>query len=131
MGRLCYDAEAAERDADAVTLFGQAAIKNHAGAQYYLGIFYDDGTGVKQDPIEAQKWFKKAAKQGHKEAKFRLGTFYAEGKGVKKDLMKALKWFKKAAEQGNDAAKLRVKELELELSLGVRIVRVIMLYLFI
>lgn len=41
-------------------------------AQYYLGIYYQNGRGVKQDLNKAQEWFRKAAKRGHRQAKERI-----------------------------------------------------------
>ena len=44
----------------------QAADKGFAEAQYTLGNFYEDGTGVMQDYAEAMRWYRLAAAQGHR-----------------------------------------------------------------
>lgn len=46
-----------------------AASQGDPDAQYILGILHMKGLGVRQDPMEAFKWFKKAADQGHTRAK--------------------------------------------------------------
>ena len=46
----------------------EAARQGHANAQYSLGILFLTGTGVVQDPKEAERWIRKAAEQGHADA---------------------------------------------------------------
>ena len=41
----------------------QAAFEGHERAQYTLGVYYYDGTGVLQSYEKAVKWFEKAALQ--------------------------------------------------------------------
>ncbi len=71
-----------------------------AAAQFYLGIMYDRGEGVAQDPAEAAKWYRRAAEQGHANAQFYLGILYDTGMGVAQDQAESLKWYRLAAEQG-------------------------------
>ena len=42
--------------------------RGHAGAQYNLGVIYDNGHSVKQDDALSVQWLKMAARQGHNEA---------------------------------------------------------------
>ncbi|NKB84993.1 tetratricopeptide repeat protein [Haemophilus influenzae] len=65
-----------------------------------------DGRGVKQDGVEAVKWFRKAAEQGNAEAQNGLGMMYKGRLGVKQDYFKAVKWYRKAAEQGHGGAQV-------------------------
>jgi uncharacterized protein len=80
-----------------------------AEAQYFLGVFYNEGQGVQPNAAEALKWFRKAAKQGNVDAQFDLGAllsgepFYVDA-GVKQDYGEAAKWYRKAAEQGDAEA---------------------------
>ena len=60
--------------------------------QYWLGILYNRGWGVKQDDAEAAKWWRKAAEQGNPYAQRELSTAYALGVGVKKDMDQAYFW---------------------------------------
>ena len=78
----------------------QKAEQGDALVQYYLGLCYADGDGVKKDPREAVKWFRKAAEQGYAKAQYSLGLCYADDEGIEKDPREAVKWFRKAAEQG-------------------------------
>ncbi len=80
--------------------FKPLAEKGHAGAQFNLGVMYDEGHGVPKDYVEAFKSYKKAAEQGHGKAQHNLGFMYFMGKGVTQDYVEAFKWFKKAAEKG-------------------------------
>ncbi|NVJ60769.1 MAG: sel1 repeat family protein [Gammaproteobacteria bacterium] len=45
----------------AVDYYFQAAIRNHAGAQYNLGVMYYRGSGVSESKMMASVWFKLAA----------------------------------------------------------------------
>jgi TPR repeat protein len=67
-----YGFVALPADADAGRLAAQwyfeAARQGHADAQYSLGILFLTGTGVQQNPEEANRWIEKAAAQGHADA---------------------------------------------------------------
>ena len=62
-------------------------------AQNCLGLRYYHGTWIRQDKVEAAKWFRKAAEQGHIKAQFNLGVCHFKGEGVAADLVEAYKWF--------------------------------------
>lgn len=74
---------------------------NDAFSQWYLGLCYELGDGVKRSPAEAVKWYRKAAEQGHAGGQIALGVHYYNGDGVEQDNAEAMKWFRKAADQGN------------------------------
>ena len=59
------------------------------------------GQGVKQDYIEAAKWFRKAANQGNIAGLFNLGYIYEYGLGVSQGYPVAAKLYRNAAEQGD------------------------------
>eukprot|EP00729_Bicosta_minor_P007502 gene7502-biopygen19925 len=73
-------------------------------AQSNLGLMYDTGRGVKQDHVEAVKWYRKAAEAGNAAAQYNLGCLYDTGKGVEQDHVEAAKWFRRAAEAGDAMA---------------------------
>ena len=90
-------------------LFGINAMKKlaqtgNAGAQNYVGMAYDLGSGVGQDYDEAVKWYRMAAEQGHVDAQLRLGKMFGEGICMKQDVAEAVKWYRLAAEQGHAEA---------------------------
>ena len=70
-------------------------------SQLGLGLMYDKGRGVKQDDVEAVKWYRKAAEQGNANAQFLLGFSYILGKGVQVNKALAKEWFSKACDNGN------------------------------
>ena len=59
---------------------------------------------MRQDYVEALRWYRKATDQGYIQAQNDLGGMYYEGKGVHQDYAEALRWFRKAAVQGDAAA---------------------------
>eukprot|EP00729_Bicosta_minor_P020177 gene20177-biopygen10446 len=73
-------------------------------AQSNLGIMYYTGKGVKQDHVEAAKWFRKSAEAGYANAQYNLGNMYRNGKGVEQDHVEAVKWYRKSAEAGDAMA---------------------------
>ena len=82
----------------------KSAEEGDASAQNRLGLLYDEGNGVPQDPIQSKEWFEKAAMQGHAGAQLNLGTLYLEGKGAPQSAQMALVWFSRAAEQEDGLA---------------------------
>ena len=76
------------------------AEQGNAATQYNLGLMYENGQGVKQDDVEAVKWFRKAAEQGYAPAQVVLGALYLSGKGVQVNKSLAKEWFGKACDNG-------------------------------
>ena len=87
-------------DATALQEWMPLAEDGDYGAQYNLGLMYDNGQGVPQDYKEAMKWYRLAADQGYANAQFNLGVMYYIGQGVLQDYKEAVKWKQLAAEQG-------------------------------
>jgi|TARA_Y100000294_G_scaffold114882_2_gene106561 hypothetical protein len=58
----------AEDGIKAVKLIGWAALNGHADAQGVFGSFYERGTGVRKNLVEAYKWYILAASRGMKGA---------------------------------------------------------------
>ena len=105
------DASAAYHHGDyatALRLFRPLADQGFPGAQYNLGVMYQQGKGVPQDYSEAAKWFRLAADQGVPSAQANLGFLYKQGTGVPQDFSEALKWWRKAADQGEAVAELNL-----------------------
>lgn len=89
---------------DTLKNVSSAAERGDPNAQFALGVIYDAGNGVFQDPVEAVKWFRQAADKGHLDAQFRMGLAYAAGHGVAQNDADALEWFRKAGEKGHTRA---------------------------
>jgi len=66
-------------------------------ANYYLGMMYLNGQGVKQDYAEAGKWFRKAAELHIPQAQYKLGWLYMSGQGLPRDFEQAYAWFRVGA----------------------------------
>ncbi len=88
------------------TMMPLAQNSNHPYAQYYLGVMFAKGQGVKQDDKEAAQWYLKASKQGVKEAQYRLAQMYSKGKGLPQDYEAAYAWFKVATHLSHKKSKL-------------------------
>ena len=77
------------------------AEQGNALAQMMLGVMYAKGQGVKQDDVEAVKWYRKAAEQGYADAQAMLGFSYLLGQsGVQVNKSLAKEWFGKACDNG-------------------------------
>lgn len=84
--------------------YRERADSGEATAQYNLGVMYELGKGVPQDPAEAVTWYRKSADQGLPAAQSAIGRMYLLGLGVPKDATVALEWYRMAADNGDAAA---------------------------
>lgn len=84
----------------------------------YLGINYENGTGVEKDECKAIEWYEKAADLNDAIAMRCLGVNYENGTGVEKDECKAVEWYEKAANL-NDAIAIRCLGVNYENGIGV------------
>lgn len=104
-GKALYD----KKDyTGAITKLKPAAEKGHKKAQYRLGFCYDKGRGVKEDDVQAVKWYAKSAAQNYAKAQYQLGKCYKDGEGVEKNRQKAIELFMKAAKQENADAQYQL-----------------------
>ncbi|HEY2684013.1 MAG TPA: M48 family metalloprotease [Steroidobacteraceae bacterium] len=97
------DVQRAREDA-AIASLTQAANRGSAQAQNQLGMRYDGGDGVPQDPQRAVAWFRAAALKGNADAQANLGLAYLLGRGSEVDYAEARRWLTSAAGQGIAAA---------------------------
>jgi len=75
-------------------------------AQYYLGMMFEEGHGLKRDDGLAFFWYRQAAEGGDLDAFFALGQMYALGRGIHKDPMVAWIWYDIAAAAGHRLAQI-------------------------
>jgi TPR repeat protein len=87
-----------------MTWYLKAADQGDAGAEFNIGVMYDNGQGVPQDYKQALTWFRKAADQGDAVAQYNLGVMYGNGQGVPQDDIQAHMWWSLAAVSGNENA---------------------------
>ena len=93
---------------EAIRMLKQYAAQGDALSQGKLGLLYETGAGVQQDPAEALKWYQKAAEAGNYHAMEHLGYLYENGKGVAQDYAQARQWYQKAADGGNTDGMFRL-----------------------
>ncbi len=84
-------------------------------AQFDLAVYYENGLGVKRNPIEAVKWWRKLAARGDDAALWSLGLFYESGEGVLKDYTEAYACYSVAGIT-QQCARASLRELESKLS---------------
>lgn len=77
-----------------------------AEAQYTIGECYYRERGVKQDYLEAAKWFRRAANQGHAKAQHDLAMMYYKGIRLEKNYDEARVLLQKAANQDHKEAQV-------------------------
>ena len=91
--------------------FRKASDQGLDEGHYYVGLLYEEGSGVKRDDAEAARWYRKAAEEGLDEAQFKLATMYEEGRGVPRSATAAAEWYRRAAVQGHEQARQHLERL--------------------
>ncbi len=74
-------------------------------AQLNIGLMYDTGRGLDNDPGQAVYWYRQSAENGLAAAQFNLGLMYRDGQGVEQNAHLANSWLERAAAQGLQAAR--------------------------
>ena len=86
---------------DALAMWMPLAEMGNPSAQVFIGLMYNQGHAVKQNPIEAEKWYTLASNQGYVPAIWRLAMLYYHGSGLTQDYEKAADLYQLAAKQGD------------------------------
>lgn len=86
-----------------------------APSQVALGVLLLEGNEVRQNYLEAHRWFCEAARQDVPAARYYLGRMYALGLGVSRDVPVARSFFEAASERGEFLAQIELARLELSL----------------
>jgi TPR repeat protein len=69
-----------------------------------LGVLYDQGKGLEEDPGRALYWFERAARAGHPAGMSNYGRMLESGRGIAENPQEAAKWFDRAAREGQPEA---------------------------
>jgi hypothetical protein len=85
-----------------------AAEKGDEVAEYYYGLMYYKGYGVRQDHKQAYKWFTKSADHDYAPAQNSLGVMFDNGQGVIQNFRTAFSWYLKAASRGHVIAQYNI-----------------------
>ena len=88
----------------ALDCYQKAADLGNAEAVWYIGSFYEEGSGVEQNDALALDYYHKSAEQGDADAWMSIAYFHLRGKGVEEDHAKALEYYEKAASLGSNLA---------------------------
>lgn len=75
-----------------------------AAALTLLGELYNQGLGVRQDPVKAAEWYRLAARRGEPHALSALGLMAIDGRGMEKNPGRGKAWLEEAAAKGEPAA---------------------------
>jgi hypothetical protein len=86
----------------------QRAVRDNPSVQWRLGVMYDLGQGVREDPEQAVRLFRQAAGEDDANANASLAVMYANGRGVRADHAQAMRYYRRAAELGGSAGFLGV-----------------------
>ncbi|MGC1497775.1 MAG: SEL1-like repeat protein [Sulfitobacter sp.] len=100
LGRIYLSAGSQRDPVKASELLSSAAARGHPEAQYYLGLLYQNGTGVEQDAVQAFNWFLAASEAGNASAQFELSRALVKGVGTPQNQSEALRWLEEAAGRG-------------------------------
>ena len=87
------------------------AAAGDAEAALDLGLLYDLGRGVPQDPSMAYDWYRQAAKAGLAQAAFNVAVMFDSGAGVPRDGADAALWYARAAAGGYHRAQYALAQL--------------------
>jgi TPR repeat protein len=101
----------AQRWEEAVQHYRRAAEESYAPAQTSLGLLYEDGRGVPQDPVTAMRWYRLAAIQSYPPADTAIGLLHLEGQGTRRDEREAARWFRQSADRGDPLGQLMLGRL--------------------
>ncbi|BBK34739.1 TPR repeat protein [Stella humosa] len=101
----------AQRWDEAVAQYRRAAEESYAPAQTSLGLLYEDGRGVPQDPATAMRWYRLASIQNYPPADTAIGLLHLEGQGTRRDEREAARWFRQSADRGDAVGQLMLGRL--------------------
>jgi TPR repeat protein len=88
-----------------------------AETSYALAERYSRGTGLPQDPAQAERWYLEAARAGNVMARYRLAFLYLRGRvDGRKDFVRAHAWLTLAAEDDLGDARAWLPRLEKKMS---------------
>ncbi|KAF9967467.1 hypothetical protein BGZ73_000537, partial [Actinomortierella ambigua] len=81
--------------------FERALMLGDSTSAVFLGMLYEEGTGVSTDWIKARQMYAHAAARWHVHGMHKLGMMMMHGRGGVRDVEKARLWLKRAADQNS------------------------------
>jgi TPR repeat protein len=107
-GQRAYDQGRFEQ---ARRIWAPLAEAGAAEAQVSLGLLFDLGQGVPQDPATAYMWYQRAAEAGLARAQFNVAVMLDSGVIGPRNAAEAAAWYAKAAAQGHRRAQYNLAQL--------------------
>jgi hypothetical protein len=96
---------------EARRIWAPLAEAGDAQAQVSLGLLFDLGQGVPEDPATAYMWYRRAAEAGLAQAQFNVAVMQDSGVLGPRDAVEAARWYAKAAAQGHHRAQYNLGQL--------------------
>lgn len=93
--------------AQAVEIWSRLAKLGHGRSQFFLGLMYEEGKGVKPNDRQAIYWYAKAAEQELPDAWLNLGVLYAR----LKQYHRAIGYFQRCLDNGYEPARSNLRQL--------------------
>jgi hypothetical protein len=107
-GQRAYDHGLFE---EARRIWAPLAKAGDAEAQVSLGLLFDLGQGVPEDPATAYIWYRRAAEAGLAQAQFNVAVMQDSGVVGPRNAVEAARWYAKAAVQGHHRAQYNLGQL--------------------
>lgn len=73
--------------------------QNDSASQFWLGVRYEEGNGVREDMQEAMRWYRLAAEQNDDDAQARVAEWCESGQGTEKYWQETVRWYRLMAER--------------------------------
>lgn len=80
----------------------------------YIGLMWLRGEGMKQNFVNAKKWFERGLQYGDAQSQWGLGLMALKGYGQSKNVQRAMEFFKAAADQEFHAAQVALGAMHLD-----------------
>jgi TPR repeat protein len=97
---------------DAFTYYINKSKKGDASAFYRVGLFYQNGIGIRINALKAIQYFEISARKNYADAQYILGDIYENGfLEISPDMQKASYYYALAAKNGNENARQKLKEI--------------------
>ena len=103
--RRAYDTQ---RFVDLSGMWNELTHQGDASSYFALGLSFDLGNGLPQDPERAFYWYKKAADLDLANAQFNVAVMYDTGRGTAQDSKASFIWYLLAATQGHHRAQFNL-----------------------
>ena len=115
---LIERAEVYEADRNLFARALKEAQRHNISSMFQVAQYYESGTGVGKDYVQAMKWYKNSFFYGQEHGAVAVGKLYEKGLGTKKDLTEALIWYKKGEAVNEPGAREHAARLKEDLSLN-------------